>query len=60
MLAGNVATEDVVYLLNGLGVRHGVDMDKLLDVSQFICDALQKHNNSRAARALLAARANAS
>ena len=54
--AGNVATEDVVYLLNGLGIKHGVDMEKLLDVSQFISDALGRPNSSRAAKALLAAR----
>lgn len=55
--AGNVATEDVVYMLNGLGVKHGVDMNKLLDVNEFISHALNKPNSSRAARALLAARA---
>lgn len=56
MFAGNVATEDVVYMLNGLGVKHGVDMNKLLDVNEFISHALNKPNSSRAARALLAAR----
>ena len=55
-VAGNVATEDVVYLLNGLGIKHGVDMETLLDVSQFISDALARPNSSRAAKALLAAR----
>lgn len=54
--AGNVATEDVVYMLNGLGIKHGVDMDKLLDVSERISVALGRPNNSRAAKALLAAR----
>lgn len=52
-----MATEDVVYMLNGLGVKHGVDMNKLLDVNEFISHALNKPNSSRAARALLAARA---
>jgi hydroxymethylglutaryl-CoA lyase len=33
---GNVATEDVVYMLNGLGVSTGVDMTKLLEASMFI------------------------
>ena len=50
---GNVATEDVVYLLNGLGIEHGIDMDKLLDCSKFICKALGKENGSRVASALL-------
>ncbi|KAK9820050.1 hypothetical protein WJX72_005485 [[Myrmecia] bisecta] len=44
---GNVATEDVVYLLNGFGIKHGVDMDKLLDTSDFISKALGRQNSSR-------------
>ncbi len=56
LFAGNVATEDVVYMLNGLGIKHGVDMDKLLDVSEHISVALGRPNSSRAAKALLAAR----
>ena len=56
MAAGNVATEDVVYMLDGLGIKHGVDMNKLLDVNEFISRALNKPNSSRAAQALLAAR----
>ena len=54
--AGNVATEDVVYMLTGLGVRHGVDMEALLDASDFICTALGRRNASHVAQALLAAR----
>lgn len=53
---GNVATEDVVYMLEGLGVKHGVDMDGLLDASEFICNALGRKNGSRAAEAMLAKR----
>ena len=55
--AGNVATEDLVYLLSGLGIEHGVDMDRLLDASQFISLALGREPHSRVARALLARRA---
>jgi hydroxymethylglutaryl-CoA lyase len=44
-------------MLNGLGISHGVDMEALLDASQFISDALGRPNASKAARALLAARA---
>ncbi len=54
---GNVATEDVVYMLHGMGIATGVDMDKLLDAAQFICDALGRSTASRAGRALLARRA---
>lgn len=51
--SGNVATEDVVYLLEGLGIKHGIDMDRLLDASDFICGALGRPNASSAASALL-------
>lgn len=50
---GNVATEDVVYLLHGLGIHTGIDMDKLVDAGQFISDFLQRKPNSRVATALL-------
>jgi hydroxymethylglutaryl-CoA lyase len=54
---GNVATEDVVYMLNGMGVEHGIDLDELVDAGDFICAALGRDNGSRAARALLNKRA---
>lgn len=53
---GNVATEDVVYLLHGLGVTTGVDLDALVDCGAWISAHLSRGNGSRAARALLAAR----
>jgi hydroxymethylglutaryl-CoA lyase len=53
---GNVATEDVVWLLHGLGADTGVDLDALVDVSAWISAALQREPNSRVARALLAQR----
>lgn len=53
---GNVATEDVVYMLNGLGVNHGINVEEMLNTSQFISEALGKGNGSRAASALLANR----
>ena len=54
---GNVATEDVVYLLRGLGIETGIDLDKLVDAGKFISDFLQRKPNSRAATALLNKRA---
>eukprot|EP00877_Chromochloris_zofingiensis_P001529 jgi/Chrzof1/11377/Cz05g34170.t1 len=54
--SGNVATEDVVYMLDGLGIQHGVDMDKLLDASEFICNALGRENQSHVAKAMLGSR----
>ncbi len=50
---GNVATEDVVYLLNGLGIAHGIDLPRLAAAGQRICDVLGRANGSRVARALL-------
>ena len=50
--SGNVATEDVVYLLNGLGIEHGVDINKLIKAGNYICNALNRGNGSRVARAL--------
>ena len=50
---GNVATEDVRYLLQGLGIETGVDMDKLIAAGQRICEVLGKANGSRVARARL-------
>ncbi len=54
--SGNVATEDVVYLFDGLGQDTGVDMERLLDASQLISAALGRAPVSRAAQALLAKR----
>ncbi|MEO4046479.1 hydroxymethylglutaryl-CoA lyase [Pseudomonas sp. CAU 1711] len=53
---GNVATEDVLYLLNGLGIHTGIDLDKLIDAGQRICQVLGRDNGSRVAKARLAAR----
>jgi hydroxymethylglutaryl-CoA lyase len=49
---GNIATEDVVYMLHGLGIETGIDMDKLVDAAEFICGVLGRPTNSRAGRAL--------
>lgn len=51
---GNVASEDVLYLLNGLGINTGVDLDKLIAAGQRICQVLGKPNGSRVARAIVA------
>jgi hydroxymethylglutaryl-CoA lyase len=44
---GNVATEDVVYMLNGLGIATGVDLKKLLAAGQFICQHLEHPPRSK-------------
>ena len=53
---GNVATEDVVFLLNGLGIATGLDLDRLVDAGAFISGVLGRPPASRVARALLAKR----
>ncbi len=49
---GNVATEDVVYLLNGLGIQCGVDLEKLVNAGRLISSALDRRTASKAALAL--------
>ena len=50
--SGNVATEDVIYLLNGLGIEHGVDLEKLIAAGNSICESLGKTNGSKVAQAI--------
>ncbi|MDO9278894.1 MAG: hydroxymethylglutaryl-CoA lyase [Polaromonas sp.] len=50
---GNVATEDVVYMLHGMGIDTGIDLDKLVDAGKFISDFLGRPPSSRAATAIL-------
>ena len=50
--SGNVATEDVVYMLSGLEIKHGVDIEKLTAAGQYICDSLGRDNGSKVAIAL--------
>ncbi len=51
---GNVATEDVVYMFNGLGIDTGIDLVQLARAGEFISQSLNRANVSRAGRALLA------
>ena len=52
--AGNVATEDVLYMLAGLGVRTGVDLQRVSDAGRLICQALGRPPASKVAQALSA------
>jgi isopropylmalate/homocitrate/citramalate synthase len=49
---GNVASEDVVYMLHGLGLTTGIDLDKLAKTGDWISKQLQRPNNSKAGLAL--------
>ena len=54
---GNVATEDVVYMLHGMGIDTGIDLDRLIDAGKYISDHLGRKPNSRASNAILNKRA---
>lgn len=55
--SGNVATEDVVYLLDGLGIETGVNLERLVAIGEWICGLLGREPMTRAGRALAAKRA---
>jgi len=54
---GNVSTEDVVYMLHGMGIATGIDLDKLVDAGVIISDFLGRKPNSNVAKAILNKRA---
>ena len=54
IFSGNVATEDVVYMLHGLGMKTGVDLDKVAEAGKFISDQLGRQTMSKVGRALQA------
>lgn len=54
--SGNVATEDVAWLFQGLGVETGIDLERLLDATAFISQALERTPASKVSQALLAKR----
>jgi hydroxymethylglutaryl-CoA lyase len=49
---GNVATEDVLYLMHGLGIETGIDIYKVIAVGEFICEKLSRKNQSKVANAM--------
>ena len=49
--SGNVATEDVVYMMNGMGVRTGVDLGQLVDIGRWICGVLGREPSSKVNKA---------
>jgi len=56
--SGNMASEDVVYMLHGLGLETGIDLEALANTGDWISKQLQRPNNSKAGRALLANQTN--
>lgn len=57
--SGNVATEDVVYMLNGIGAKTNVDLEKLMLAGDFICKHLGRPSASKVAIALRKVTSNA-
>ncbi|XP_044109035.1 3-hydroxymethyl-3-methylglutaryl-CoA lyase, cytoplasmic isoform X2 [Neovison vison] len=53
--SGNVATEDLIYMLNGLGLNTGVNLYKVMEAGDFICKAVNKTTNSKVAQASFSA-----
>jgi len=51
--SGNVATEDLVYMLKGLGIKTNIELDKLIKAGDYISQYLNRENGSKVARALL-------
>ncbi|XP_073937977.1 3-hydroxymethyl-3-methylglutaryl-CoA lyase, cytoplasmic isoform X7 [Castor canadensis] len=49
--SGNVATEDLIYMLHGLGLKTGVNLYKVMEAGDFICKAVNKTTNSKVAQA---------
>jgi hydroxymethylglutaryl-CoA lyase len=49
--SGNVATEDLVYMLDGLGIKHGIDLQALITAGNMICAKLNRENGAKVARA---------
>lgn len=57
--SGNVATEDVVYMLHGLGIETGIDLNRVVEIGQWICGVLGREPGSKAGRAIAAKRTRA-
>ena len=57
--SGNVATEDVVYMLHGLGIQTGIDLERVVGIGQWICSVLNRVPSTKAGRAIAAKRARA-
>jgi len=49
--SGNMATEDVIYMLHGLGLSTGIDLEKLITAGNYICNKLNRQNGSKVALA---------
>jgi hydroxymethylglutaryl-CoA lyase len=52
--SGNVATEDVVYMLHGLGIKTGVDLERLVETGEWISAFLKRPSSSKAGKAMTA------
>ncbi|MED6243105.1 hypothetical protein ATANTOWER_015024 [Ataeniobius toweri] len=49
--SGNVSTEDVLYMLQGMGIETGVNLDRVIEAGDFICNALDRRSSSKVSEA---------
>ncbi|MFM0013063.1 hydroxymethylglutaryl-CoA lyase [Paraburkholderia sediminicola] len=54
---GNVATEDLLYLLDGLGIETGIDLDAIVSIGDWVSQKMGRENGARAGKALMARKA---
>ncbi|MFM0363439.1 hydroxymethylglutaryl-CoA lyase [Paraburkholderia sediminicola] len=54
---GNVATEDLLYLLDGLGIETGIDLDAIVSIGDWVSQKMSRENGARAGKALMARKA---
>ena len=50
--SGNAATEDVVYMLHGMGITTGINLPELVQIGRFICEQLKRESESKVTRAM--------
>ena len=51
--SGNIATEDVLFMLNGMNIKTGIDLDEVVSIGHWICDQLGRENQSKVGLAKL-------
>jgi hydroxymethylglutaryl-CoA lyase len=45
--SGNIATEDVLFMLNGMNIETGIDLDEVINIGNWICEKLDRKNQSK-------------
>ncbi len=50
--SGNIATEDVLFMLNGMNIETGIDLDEVINIGNWICEKLDRENQSKVGLAI--------